>query len=160
MNLSTSINWFVQITMYPKQILIRLSLFSTLVVTSCKSTSSLTEKATIIVNGSYDLYDTKKELPVLMISYHKCPSVKEYFRLVSVGTEGYGALKPTKEQRECIAALKVSEQVDVVIESATNHLSGLKSWNTLQIQNCNVNGIDGGVRTQFITERKRCDWME
>ena len=142
-----------QITTYP-------ILFSTLIITSCKTTASLTEKATITVNGSYDLYDTKKELPVLMISYNKCPDVTEYFRLVSVGTEGYDALEPTKDQLECIDALKVGEQVDVVIESTTNHLSGLKSWNTLQIKNCDVNGIYGGVRTQFTAESKRCDWME
>ena len=143
-----------------KQITTYLIISSILVITSCKTTVSLTEKAAITVNGSYDLHDTKKELPVLMISYSKCPGVTEYFRLVSVGTEGYGALEPTTKQRECIDTLKVDEQVDVVIESTTNHLSGLKSWNTLQIKNCDVNGIYGGVRTERTAVSKKCDWME
>jgi len=113
--------------------------------------------ATVTINGPYALHKAKEEHPYLIISYRNCPSVTEYFRLVSVGDAGYPALEPTAAQKKCIANLKQNDQVQVVIESTTNHLSGLKSWNTIQIQDCTMNNIYSGVRT---TQDKKCAWME
>ena len=136
-----------------------LFLFSFFWGVSCKSTKQLEEFATVVVNGPYDLNKTEEEHPFLIISYEKCTHVQEYFRLVAVGDAGYAELKPTQEQKECIDSLKKGTRVSVVIDSTINHLSGLKSWNTKQIQNCDLNGIYSGVRFEVLPEGN-CTWME
>ena len=127
---------------------------------ACKSTNIIEETATVLVNGPYDMHKTKEEHKYLILSYEKCLSVKEYFRLVATGDAGYPALEPTQEQKKCISALLPNNKVRVSIASGINHLSGLKSWSVLKIQNCDMKGIDGGVRFISVPKQKECPWMQ
>ena len=126
----------------------------------CKSTEIIEEEATVIVNGPYDIYYSNEKHLSLVVSYDKCPSMKEYFRLVATGDAGTPAMAPTPEQKKCISDLSLNSKVRVSIASTINHLSGLKSWNVIKIQNCYMNGIDGGIRFTTTPENKQCHWMQ
>ena len=90
---------------------------------SCKSTQEIEEFATVVANGPYAIHETEEKYPFLVISYEKCPHIRESFRLVAIGDGGYAELEPTKEQKECIGSIKKGERVSVTIDSTTNHIS-------------------------------------
>ena len=114
----------------------------------------------MLVNGPYNLHNETQAHPYLMISYEKCPNVKDYFRLVAVGDGGYAKLAPSKEQKKCIETLRKGDRVSVVIESTINHFSGLKSWDTKTIQNCDMSNIYGGVQIEGVQKNDTCTWIE